>query len=265
MNAPTPWLSVVTVVKDDPEGFDRTATSLSGQVDETVEWIVVDGSTHGSAVSSRVSSLPEKPHYVWQSPAGVYSAMNAGLGLATGEYVYFLNAGDRLHGAGSLARMRQGVATRPLWLYGQVQFVTAGDDSITPEPFDYERERRRLFARGRFPSHQGTIVRTETLRSIGGFDESYLIAADYAAVLRLTLLATPIELADTVADFYVGGVSSTSWKASLQEFHRARREILHPAGTAAVLESWDTAAHFGRMSLHRWLRRPARQAPGGSA
>jgi hypothetical protein len=42
---PTPWLSVITVVKDDAEGFARTAASLSQQNLEGVEYIVVDSST----------------------------------------------------------------------------------------------------------------------------------------------------------------------------------------------------------------------------
>lgn len=265
MSASTSWLSIVTVVKDDPTGFDRTARSLSLQSEEAVEWVVVDGSGDRSLVPSRLSRGPNAPHYMWQEPAGVYSAMNAGLSAATGEYVFFLNAGDCLHSPGSLAAIRQGVLTRPVWLYGQVAFVDAVGRSTTPSPFDYERERARLFARGRFPAHQGTVVRTDVLRSIGGFDESYLIAADYAAVLRLSCLSSPVELKDTIADFYTGGVSSSSWRASLREFRGARREILRPKGTAAMVEKWDAAALSWRMSVNRWLLDPVRRTVASAA
>ena len=44
------WLSIVTVVKDDSEGFSRTARSLHGQNLDGVEWIVIDSSVDPSKI-----------------------------------------------------------------------------------------------------------------------------------------------------------------------------------------------------------------------
>ena len=103
MTAPSPWLSVVTVVKDDSAGFAATRASLLGQDLDGVEWIVIDG----SATAVEPDSPPDLAvHYAWEPPAGVYAAMNSGLERAQGDYVYFLNAGDRLHASTTLRDVR---------------------------------------------------------------------------------------------------------------------------------------------------------------
>jgi hypothetical protein len=93
------------------------------------------------------------------------------------------------------------------------------------------------------------------LRDLGGFDPSYTIVADYAAFLRLSRLADPLILDTVIATFVEGGVSTRRWKASIQEFHRARRRILRPTGTAAWRERYETAAQFLRLFVVRDLLR----------
>ena len=257
MSEPTsPWLSVVTVVKDDDSGFARTADSLQQQVLDGVEWVVVDSSRDRDAVPSLIADRSVPARYSWTPPSGVYPAMNTGLAEAAGQYVYFLNAGDCLHDPGVLGHVRLIVDEhRPVWLYGQVCFVAPDGDRVTPAPFDYQAERRAHFSRGRFPAHQGTIVAISHLRAIGGFDESYRIVADYAAFLRLTQIADPAQTDAVLADFHTGGVSSTDWRASIREFHRARQEVLQLTGSAAAVERLNTASQEARMTVARWLGR----------
>ncbi len=252
-----PWLTIVTVVKDDPPGFDRTSASISEQELDGVEWVVVDGSEDPEAVPAAISATPLlTARYRWTEPAGVYPAMNAGLADATGTYILFLNAGDTLHGSGALATVRDIVIQDdPVWMYGQVSFISPRGDAVIPPSFDYQHEKAASFSRGRFPPHQGTVVRASALREVGGFDTTYRIVADYAAFLRISLLADPATTSAVIADFYEGGVSSTAWRSSLREFHRARREILRPTGLAGFRERWETGTQFVRMSAVRALRR----------
>ena len=102
-----PWLSIVTVVKDDPEGFARTADSLRepgprrGRVGR-----------HRQFARTPLRSRPAidlPAAYAWSPPSGVYPAMNQGLTVASGDYVLFLNAGDELASTGH----PRGDPTRP--------------------------------------------------------------------------------------------------------------------------------------------------------
>lgn len=243
-----PRLSIVTVVKNDVAGLTSTRDSIlrSSSADlACTEWIVIDSSANRSAVAAVVSNNAFTTALRWVPPEGVYEAMNAGLAEATGDYTYFLNAGDTLTGPEALNAVLAALdAYNPTWLYGQVSFLDRSGNSITPPAFDYASEARANFSRGRFPPHQGTVARTSILRSFGGFDTSYRITADYTLMLRLSQISRPVELSETLATFEAGGISQTRWLLACNEFHRARLEILQPRGLDLAVEFLNTGKNM---------------------
>jgi putative colanic acid biosynthesis glycosyltransferase len=255
-------LSIITVVKDDTEGFQRTLDSVTTQAMSTsaetgFEWLVIDGSTDESVVPALMSAADNpNTRYSWSAPQGVYPAMNTGLAQAAGDYVLFLNAGDELADPAIAETLITTLRRdRPLWLFGQVCFVSEDGRRVTPPPMDYARERASSFSRGRFPPHQGTIVKRQALIDNGGFDTSYRIAADYAACLRLIRQQDPVIIDATIANFHEGGLSTQSWRESMREFHRARRETLRPTGAAAVSEWLNTRIGIAKAAIYRrWLK-----------
>ena len=250
------WLSIVIPVRDDEAGLRRTMASVAAQDLDEVEVLVVDSSRDRDLVASVCSDLAD---VMWVDPQGVYPAMNAGLERADGTYVQFLGAGDALHDASALGRVRNVADTGASWMFGPVRIIdTDGRSSVTPH-WNYVAERQRLFARGLFPQHQGTFVRSELLRDLGGFSSAYRIAADYAISLRLSQVADPVELDFVVADFSAGGLSTDQWRESFREFHRARLEVFGPTGLAAVREQWDYRAHFARVWAYREVVAPLRR------
>lgn len=253
-----PVLTVITVVKDDAAGLDRTLASLREQALDSVEIVVVDGSADRAAVPAAIARAGLDARYHWSQPRGVYPAMNEGLAAAQGRYVYFLNAGDRLADSHVLADLGPLLAGAPAWIVGRVRFLSQ-DGTLLPAPdWDYAAERRRLFARGRFPAHQGVVLASDSLRSRGGFDESYRVAADYAAILGFAAAGDPVVWSRTIAEFRVGGLSTAMWKEALAEFHRARRTVLLPTGTDAIVERCDTARMVTATGLYRGLWAPGR-------
>lgn len=252
-----PWLSIVTVVKDDPLGFVRTAESIAGQNLTGVEWVVIDGSANAAVIPGILAQqAPLTATYSWHQPQGVYPAMNAGLEKASGAYAYFANAGDTFYDNSSVTDIHDVVSRdSPVWLFGQTAFVSSSGVAVTPPPLDYAREKELSFSRGRFPPHQGTVASREALMSFGGFDTKYRVSADYAAFLRLSLLADPAMTPQTIATFHAGGLSSTAWRESVRDMHRARMEILRPTGVRAVRERLETASQITRMRLARLIGR----------
>lgn len=250
-----PWLSVVTVVKDDRDGFARSLASLREQELDGVEWIVIDGSSDIGAIPALLEQ-DSSPSAVYrhEPPRGIYPAMNTALESASGDVIYFLNAGDTLVSPAVLARVREQLHASAVWGFGPVEIEEASGSVVVTPPWDYRAEKRSGFSRGFFPPHQGTFARTSALRQIGGFDTSYRIAADYAAALHLSLLADPVELPFVIARFREGGTSTVRWQESFREFHRARREILRPSGIAALRERWETARRYALVYAHREVR-----------
>ena len=247
------WLTVITVVKDDHEGFARSLTSLLTQDRSGVQWVVIDSSNDREFVVEQVGSSDVAGLVRWEPARGIYAAMNAGLELADGEFAFFLNAGDVFAAADVLTRARR-LLGGETWGFGPVRIVESSGRSVVTPQWNYQREKSRWFSRGLFPSHQGTFARTQTLRDLGGFDTSYAVAGDYAMFLRLSRAQDPVLLPFVIADFHEGGTSTREWKRSFAEFHRARREILQLAGVAALREQWETIRHFGLVYAHREIR-----------
>lgn len=254
------WLTVVTVVKDDPTALRRTMDSLGNQHEAGAwEWLVVDSSADAAQIAAIVDAGPRpegvEQRIVWTTPLGVYSAMNTALSHTLGEFVLFLNAGDTLVADDVLTRVHDVVqAQDPRWLFGPVDIDQIDGVRVRTPAWDVAAERRACFARGHFPPHQGTFARRADLLASGGFDTRYAIAADYAMFLHLADLGDPVQLDFPVAVFVEGGLSTQRWRESFREFHAARRRILAPRGWSAVREQFETIRHYAAVSTYRALR-----------
>jgi glycosyltransferase involved in cell wall biosynthesis len=247
-----PWLTIVTVVKDDPDGLRATVDSITTQDLEGVEYVVIDSSEDRTVAGGALDGMRHR--YSWMPPHGIYPAMNTGLALATGTYAYFANAGDVL-APGVLARVRAALLpTSPLWAFGTVDFLDPGTGTVMREPaWDYDTERRHFLARRHFPPHQAVFMQVAELRRQGGFDGRFLIVADYLSVLRAGTAGPPLHLDEVIATFATGGVSTTRWRDALAEFHRARREALDLRGVDRWHEHLHTADTWLRTAVYRGL------------
>jgi GT2 family glycosyltransferase len=248
-----PWLTIATVVKDDPLGFASTMQSIHAQSESDFQVLIVDSSAERLVV--------DQPHsdYHWTPPTGIYPAMNHALSLAKGEYIFFLNAGDTLADADTLHKVRKLLESKPLWAYGLIKIKDpdSGSEVISSE-FDYRSEYRNFFARGKFPPHQATFVQTDTLRDIGGFDTTFTITADYAAMLKLSALAEPLYLPEVIAEFVKGGVSDTDWRSASRQFHQARLGAFPLQGADWVREILWTQYFRTKTRIYRASRRARR-------
>ena len=253
---PPPKLSIVTVVKDDELGFMRTLESLQQQNLHAVEWVIIDSSRIPIEQQAIAEKVPAPIKYRWVDPRGVYPAMNTGLEHAAGEYVWFINAGDLVASGATVQGLVATLAAhQPEWLVGEVIFARSDGSVTRPPPFDYETEKRRSFARGRFPPHQGTVVRRELLKSMKGFNTRYRIAADYHTALRLSETADPLVTPEPLAVFNLGGISTERWREGLHEFRAARSEVLSLGGYQKLVETVDSYSLLVRMYVARVLNR----------
>jgi len=250
-----PILTIITIVRDDPTGLTRTLNSFDKTDLDQIEVLIIDSSALQKNTQNITEGLLPPATFSWTPPRGIFNAMNTGLAMANGDYIWFINAGDELTSPIALESVLNALTFRPNWLFGQVEFTRNGESGITPPPFDYEKEKQRRFSQGRFPPHQGTIVRTQLARELGGFDETYAIAADYHLMLKLSEQATPTEITNTIARFWTGGTSSKNWRQAIREFHRARIHALELNSFARIVNNAQSAMQFLRMAAGRIMGR----------
>ncbi len=101
MNART--ISVITVAWNAEATIEKTIISVINQTYKPIEYIFIDGkSTDGTndiinRYRDEITLRNIAFKHVSEKDTGIYNAMNKGLELACGEWIYFLNADDRLY------------------------------------------------------------------------------------------------------------------------------------------------------------------------
>lgn len=93
-----PVMSVVTVTLNAVEPLRKTVVSVRAQSWEKIEHVIIDGGSTDGTVEFLESQGPEIAYWRSETDNGIYDAMNKGMHIARGRYVFFLNSGDLLAG-----------------------------------------------------------------------------------------------------------------------------------------------------------------------
>lgn len=160
--------------------------------------VVLDGSTDGSAEAVAGLELPIPLTTIWQENAGLSAARNAGLQVATGEIIWFLDD-DLLPLPGTLERHRGAHSSGAnVMLLGPCD--VAPEIDLYPEARGFWIEHNALRAEGdhveRFDliATANASLSTDLIRSIGGFDERFVGYGLEDFELALRLLKTGVSV-----------------------------------------------------------------------
>lgn len=96
-NNSTVKISVITVCYNVQDQLAATMDSVVGQSYADIEYLIIDGVSEDGTCGI-AHSYADKYDYidvVSEPDKGVYDAMNKGAGMCSGDYVVFLNAGDK--------------------------------------------------------------------------------------------------------------------------------------------------------------------------
>jgi glycosyltransferase involved in cell wall biosynthesis len=90
-----PLISVISVSYNCVNGVDATIDSLVKQIYPNIEYIVIDNQSTDGTIEKLKSYSHRIDCLLIESDQGPYHAMNKGLSLAKGEWIWFMNIGDR--------------------------------------------------------------------------------------------------------------------------------------------------------------------------
>jgi len=176
-----------------PRGFAELLQSMAQNADADAEWIVVDDGS-GSGFDPVYAELDPTTARVIRRPQNRRqgAARNVGLGQATGQWVKFLDADDRLdrgHLTALLAAANEAPAgaipfapTRHIFPGGS----TSVNDSWLDLPAEAEAQLERLLHRP-FLHHCGALFPRNMLLGLGGYDETLVTDEDGDLLLRLLM------------------------------------------------------------------------------
>ena len=226
---PKPRISVVTVVLNGEKHLEQTIQSVINQTHANLEYLVVDGgSTDGSLEIVRKYEYAID-YWVSEADSGIYSAMNKGVALSTGDWLSFINADDFLWSPFVLEQVALQLAelsAQTRVAYGQIMLLdSVGKDLFSVgEPWDKVKKR---FKQAMVIPHPGVMHRRTLFTVHGLFDESYKSAGDYELLLRELQTADAYFIKGIiVTGMRLGGISNRPEETlnSLKELRRAQKK-----------------------------------------
>jgi len=186
-----------------------------------VEYIIIDGcSTDGTL---DVIKKHEKYISFWCSEpdAGIYDAMNKGLKNATGNYVWFLNAGDEIYSQETLSFINSIEGDADAY-YGNVEYIDEEGNNLgtrilkkPPENLTWQD-----MVKGMVVNHQSLIVKRNKAVS---YNLYYKFCADIDWMIRtLKNCQTIVNTNKILSKFLIGGYS----KSNIIKSNKERFKIL---------------------------------------
>ena len=206
---------MITVVFNAEAYIEKTISSVLNQTYKEIQYIVVDGKStdHSLELINRYKKIDK---VLSEPDDGLYDAMNKGLKLADGDYVWFLNAGDQVFEHDTIEQMVTGMEGSPDVVYGGTMIVDEnfneiGDRRLKPP----EKLTWRSFNQGMVVCHQSILVKRELAPE---YNLEYRLSGDIDWVIRASKAATGIHNTGLILSrFMEGGLTEHNIKAGLKE------------------------------------------------
>lgn len=216
MSNKTPIVSVITVVYNAVDLLERTIVNILAQTYPHIEYIIIDGgSSDGSLdIIHKYSDRIDK--WVSEPDNGLYDAMNKGLKAATGDWVWFINAGDLIYSEDTTTRMFNEFGTEGDIYYGDTMLVDNNYQEIglrrlrPPEKLTW-----KSFQKGMLVCHQSILVSRDLADM---YNLKYPHSADFDWVIKALKKTDKIINTNMILSAFLdGGQSKQTIKPSLRE------------------------------------------------
>lgn len=242
--------SIVTCTYNASQFLERTLKSVSSQTYAHVEHLIIDGVSKDDTIQMAReyadSEIRKESHHVVnvcsEHDNGLYDAMNKGIARASGDYVIFLNAGDKFADDVTLEKV-----ARQLETMDALPGVVYGNTDIVDDQGVFLRKRRlqppehltwKSFKHGMLVCHQAFYARTDIARATP-YNILYRLSADVDWCIRVMKECAGQNLCLhnthlTLCSYLDGGMTVKNHKASLMERFAIMRRHYGLATTIAM-------------------------------
>ena len=219
----SPLVSIITVVYNDAQGLEKTIQSILDQSYPNIEHIIIDGASTDSTLDVIKRTEDKIGYWLSEPDSGLYDAMNKGLKAASGDYVWFMNAGDLIHKVDTIEKIFSGESEPADIYYGDTMVVNEAYEQIglrrlrPPEQLTW-----KSFRQGMLVCHQAILVKRDLADP---YNLRYSHSADFDWVIKALKKTNKIKNTRLVlASFLDGGHSKQNIRPSLRErFHSMSR------------------------------------------
>lgn len=198
-------ISIITVVYNAVDTFQRTINSVVCQKNENIEYIVVDGGSTDGTVELIKKNENNIHYWISEPDNGIYDAMNKGIKMASGDIIGIINADDWYEENAISEVERVFLETDAEIVYGALNYF-----------YEDRTEKSKYVDINYLPwsmviPHPASFVKREVYDRLGLFNTEYRIAADFEFMNRAFKNHIKFEHVERVyANFSMNGISNTN-------------------------------------------------------
>ena len=198
-----PRISVITVVFNAKDDIELTIRNVLDIDYPNLEYVIVDGGSTDGTKGIIAKYANRRDHYISEVDDGLYDAMNKGTNVATGQWLNFMNAGDKFHNSLDFSQLNLNLFSDKAIVYGntyrrKTEKITKAHDESHVEKFGHV-----------MTCHQSMFFNKELVREELSYDSSLDFSGDSELVTRLYLLKYKFQYLNmTIGDFKGDGLAS---------------------------------------------------------
>lgn len=204
-----PLISIITPTLNSAHTIEQSIISVLHQTYGEIEHVFIDGLSEDvtAPVIRTFLSRYHQAVLISEKDNGIYDAMNKGLRVCRGDWIYFLGANDTFHDDHVLTDLyNQGLFDREHIVYGNVVIsgdsVWAKNNEVYDGKFDLSKLLRKNIC------HQGIFYPRSVIEKVGFYSENYPVTADWDYNLRCYSKYQFTYIDRIVAYFQSGGRSA---------------------------------------------------------
>lgn len=205
-----PLISIVIPSYNSSGTIRHCLNSIASQTFREFEVIVADGKSKDNTVEileeyAKQYSLPLK--WISEKDEGIYDAVNKGIRLSSGKWIYVLGTDDALYAPDTLAKIAPVLTnTGEEIVYGNVKVIGdagwAKDGTIHDGEFPLSKLLQRNICQ------QSVFYPATVFDRIGFFNRNYRVCADWDFILRCAAQFKLKYIEQVIAAFHGGGAST---------------------------------------------------------
>lgn len=202
-------ISIITVCYNSEDTIKETIISVMNQSYKNIEYIIIDGNStdNTKTIIEKYLRKFREIKFISEKDKGIYDAMNKGINISSGDYIFFLNSGDRFYKDDVIEKifLNEDMINYDV-IYGNSMDIYK--NKVVERKYN-DKINNRYFIRGNGVCHQVIFARRSTFDK-NKFDLKYKICADKNWLVKSYKNGYKFKYIDMIISFYDrNGISSS--------------------------------------------------------
>src|ERR1035437_8605494 len=198
-----PFISIIIPTFNSEVTLKKCLESIIDQTFNNFEILIVDGKSEDETLKIAKEINDSRIKIMSELDKGIYDAMNKGINLAKGEWIYFLGSDDELCNQFILEKIYSQIINKNYHvIYGNV--TSERFNGIYAGEFNFEKLYEKNIC------HQAIFFNKKLFKKVGCFNLKYKSHADYDHNIRwfLNKGIKRLYINEVIANYADGGFSS---------------------------------------------------------